>query len=289
VRGTLSPGDCIISNDVRRLVPGQQVSLIQGSDPMPVFTIATHAVFRGDGLPPRRAWYAPLDRPGVRVGICTARSQDVGIQARCEAWIRGIDDGIRKGGKTLQQPDRTESQVRILGVSGSLRAASSNARLLLAASELLPTGSQLTLYTGLRDLPPFDPDESPDSHPAVAAWVSEVKLAEALVVSTPEYARGYPGALKNAFDWLVGTDAFVEKPFMLLSASSRSTVGLQTLTTVLETMSGIHIARASTSVPLLGTELTAAEIISHREFSTAIGAAMARFVPEIRDRRLSRT
>ncbi|MGH8264427.1 MAG: NADPH-dependent FMN reductase, partial [Steroidobacteraceae bacterium] len=60
-------------------------------------------------------------------------------------------------------------------------------------------------------------------------------------MSTPEYARGYPGALKNALDWLVNTDAFVNKPFMLLNASSRSTVAQETLVTVLQTMSGIHV------------------------------------------------
>jgi len=174
--------------------------------------------------------------------------------------------------------------VRILGVSGSLRAASSNTRLLVAASELMPAGSELTLYTSLRDLPPFDPDDSPESHSAVSAWVRAMKAADGLIVSTPEYARGYPGTLKNAFDWLVGTDAFVEKPFMLLNASSRSTVGQATLTTVLETMSGVHVSSASTTVPLLGTTVTSMEIVKRQDFSGRIRSSLATFVSEIENR-----
>ena len=33
--------------------------------------------------------------------------------------------------------------------------------------------------------------------------------SDGIIVSTPEYARGDPGAFKNALDWLVPTDAFV--------------------------------------------------------------------------------
>jgi chromate reductase, NAD(P)H dehydrogenase (quinone) len=32
-----------------------------------------------------------------------------------------------------------------------------------------------------------------------------VAHADAVLVSTPEYAGGMPGALKNALDWLVGS------------------------------------------------------------------------------------
>ena len=172
----------------------------------------------------------------------------------------------------------------ILGISGSLRAASSNSRLLAAATGFVPVGSTLVISAPLRDLPPFDPDDSVDSHVAVAAWVREMKRADAVIVSTPEYARGYPGSLKNALDWLVGTDAFIEKPFMLLSASSRSTVAQQTLTTVLETMSGVHIASASTTIPLLGTTLSVAQIAEHSQFAIALQTALATFVAQIGNR-----
>jgi len=114
--------------------------------------------------------------------------------------------------------------------------------------------------------------------------VRDVREADGLVVSTPEYARGYPGSLKNAFDWLVGTDAFVRKPFMLLNASARSTVAHETLTTVLETMSGVHVVEATTTIPLLGTGLEVADVLADAEFARQMRPALGRFVEAIRRR-----
>jgi NAD(P)H-dependent FMN reductase len=178
--------------------------------------------------------------------------------------------------------------MHVVGISGSLRAASTNGRLLLAAAAFVPPGTTMVISSPLRDLPPFDPDVAPDSHPAVAAWVREIREADGLIVSTPEYARGYPGSLKNALDWLVGTDAFIEKPFMLLSASPRSAIAQQTLTTVLEAMSGIHISAASTTIPLLGTDLDTTQIKQDPEFSEKLRAAMKTFITEIENRGLER-
>src|SRR5262245_21272441 len=148
--------------------------------------------------------------------------------------------------------------MNVLGICGSLRTASTNQRLLAAARTLMPHGAEMHVTSYVARLPLFNPDVPPEDSPIVREWAREMKAADGIIVSTPEYARGYPGALKNAFDWLVGTDAFVEKPFMLLKASARSTVAQDTLTVVLETMSGVHVAAASTTVPLLGTGLTIA-------------------------------
>ena len=46
------------------------------------------------------------------------------------------------------------SQIRILGISGSLRSGSHNTALLRAAALTLPSGAELEVYDGLRDLPP---------------------------------------------------------------------------------------------------------------------------------------
>jgi NAD(P)H-dependent FMN reductase len=179
---------------------------------------------------------------------------------------------------------RTVSLMQLLGISGSLRAASTNSRLIAAARDLAPSGVSLHIARLLRDLPAFDPDVAVDSIPVVSQWVQEIRATDGLVISTPEYARGYPGSLKNALDWLVGTDAFVAKPFMLLNASSRSTVAQQTLTTVLETMSGIHVSRASVMIPLLGTTFDAVQIRHNDAFAGAIQAALSTFVDDIRSR-----
>jgi len=171
-----------------------------------------------------------------------------------------------------------------LGVCGSLRSGSTNSRLLEAAARLLPAGVDLHLTTLVGRLPLFNPDISVAASDVVFQWVQEMRGADGLVISAPEYARGYPGALKNALDWLVDTDAFVAKPFMMLAASGRSTVGRDTLITVLETMSGIHVVQASIVVNLLGTPSDAASIIASAEHATRILASMDRFAAEVRSK-----
>jgi len=92
----------------------------------------------------------------------------------------------------------------LLAISGSLRAASSNSRLLDAAVALAPPGVQVIRYDGLGTLPPFNPDVEADGLPApVGQLRALVARADAIVISSPEYAHGVPGSLKNALDWLV--------------------------------------------------------------------------------------
>ena len=174
--------------------------------------------------------------------------------------------------------------MRILGVSGSLRAASTNTRLLLAATEFVPRGVSIHVTTHIARLPLFNPDTVPEDSDTVEPWIREVRASDGIVVSTPEYARGYPGALKNALDWLVGTDAYVNKPFMLLNASARSIVAQRTLTTVLETMSGVHIEAASTTVPLLGSNASVSEIVANPTFAAQLRESLLTFVVAVEER-----
>ena len=91
--------------------------------------------------------------------------------------------------------------MRILAVSGSLRAASSNSRALAALKLLAPPDIEVEIWQGLDGLPFFNPDFDIDpAPPAVAAWRAAVEGCDALVISSPEYAHGVAGAMKNALD-----------------------------------------------------------------------------------------
>ena len=59
--------------------------------------------------------------------------------------------------------------MRILGVSGSLRADSHNTLLLREAAELFDPEVEFELFDGLRDVPPYDEDDDVDDGPAGAA------------------------------------------------------------------------------------------------------------------------
>jgi chromate reductase len=92
--------------------------------------------------------------------------------------------------------------MKILAISGSLRAASHNTALLRAAAELAPEGVQLELYENLESLPPYNEDRDTDQPPAeVVRLRRAIEEADALLIATPEYNTTMPGQLKHLVDW----------------------------------------------------------------------------------------
>jgi chromate reductase len=92
--------------------------------------------------------------------------------------------------------------MRILAISGSLRAASYNTALLRAAAELAPAGVEVELYDGLESLPPYNEDRDTDLPPAeVADLRSAIASADAVLLATPEFNGSMPGQLKHMVDW----------------------------------------------------------------------------------------
>ncbi len=92
--------------------------------------------------------------------------------------------------------------MRIVGISGSLRAGSYNRALLAAARAELPAGAQLREWRGLETLPAFSEDaEGPFAAAPVTALRRALAEADAVLIATPEYNHSIPGALKNALDW----------------------------------------------------------------------------------------
>lgn len=91
--------------------------------------------------------------------------------------------------------------MKILAVSGSLRAASYNTALLHAARELAPEELELQVYP-LGDLPFFNQDVEDQGDPMpVAAWKAAVREADGILIACPEYNGGLTAVLKNAIDW----------------------------------------------------------------------------------------
>ncbi|MHA0038861.1 NADPH-dependent FMN reductase [Deinococcus sp. PESE-13] len=126
--------------------------------------------------------------------------------------------------------------MKLLALSGSLRADSVNTALLRALAEAAPAGVRVELFDGLRDLPLFNPDDEERENAAVTAWRAVLRGADAVVISSPEYAHGIPGAFKNALDWVVGSAEFDGKPTLLLGASARPQHAPTQLAEVLRTM-----------------------------------------------------
>ena len=117
--------------------------------------------------------------------------------------------------------------MKVLGISGSLRKASYNTRLLAAASAMLGDDARLEIHD-LADVPFYDADlDSGDKPAGVRALLDAIGGADAVLFATPEFNYSIPGVLKNAIDW-ASRPAFESvlrgRPTAILSASP-STLG----------------------------------------------------------------
>ena len=113
--------------------------------------------------------------------------------------------------------------MKLLGIVGSLRADSYNAKLMRSAAELLPAGVELTVYDGLRDVPAYDEDLEGENNPAIVALKAAIAEADGVLFATPEYNGSIPGQLKNALDWVsrpFDHNPLRNKPVAVLSAST---------------------------------------------------------------------
>jgi chromate reductase len=113
--------------------------------------------------------------------------------------------------------------MKVLGLSGSLRAGSHNSRLLRAAADLLPPGVELVEFDGLKAIPPYDEDDERAGHGAVHALREAIASADAVLVATPEYNHSLPGQLKNALDWIsrpLADSPLRNKPAAVVGAST---------------------------------------------------------------------
>jgi chromate reductase len=114
--------------------------------------------------------------------------------------------------------------MRILAISGSLRAASHNTALLRAAAELAPAGVEVELYDGLESLPPYNEDRDTDLPPAEVAHLrSSITSADAVLFATPEFNGSMPGQIKHLVDWASrphgNGSALWSKPVAVVGAS----------------------------------------------------------------------
>ena len=173
---------------------------------------------------------------------------------------------------------------RILAITGSLRAQSSNTAALHAVALLAPRDVHVTLFRGLDALPHFNPDldvEGMTPPGDVHDFRRRVCDADALLISSPEYAHGVPGALKNALDWLVSVPELYQKPVGLLNVSVRSTHAHASLTEILRTMSMAVVPAASIVAPVSGRSLDAEAIARDPELAGALRAVIDALVEAV--------
>ncbi len=110
---------------------------------------------------------------------------------------------------------------KLLGISGSLRKASTNTLLVQNAARIFGA-DEFTL--GEIDFPLYNGDvEAAEGVPAKVQTLSDqIAAADAVIIATPEYNKAISGSLKNALDWISRTKGgpWNGKPVAIMSATA---------------------------------------------------------------------
>jgi NAD(P)H-dependent FMN reductase len=168
----------------------------------------------------------------------------------------------------------TVNAYNILTISGSLRKKSLNSVLLRTVISMISSQGTVVNYSEMAQLPHFNPDlDLDDADTAVANWRRLLKEANGVLICTPEYAKGVPGALKNALDWVVSSGEFVNKPVAVISASPHPDGGAianASLVSTLSMMSASVVEGGTLTVPFINKKLGSNEEIIDSELRLKI-------------------
>jgi len=211
----------------------------------------------------RRRWSAWTLAAAVQ-----KRPRTIGVLARPNASINAASRIYTDG-------------MRIMALCGSLRLRSSNRALLLAAHKHAPESMDVAIFESIRDLPHFDPDldgldRDPEDRPeGVLRLRRELAASDAMLISTPEYAHGLPGALKNALDWLVSCTAMIGKPVALIYGSAGDANHAQEqLMEILTTMCAVLVRDAIVAVQGARSKVDDTGTVSDSQLVMQINAAL---------------
>lgn len=126
----------------------------------------------------------------------------------------------------------------IFAIIGSANKPSSNHAVInYISSKIDPTAFQLITFDRLKELPPFDPDESINQPPIeIIALRQIIQDADIVLFASPEYASSIPSGLKNLIEWCVATPVFDRKPVAIITAATQGAYAHDELQLILKTL-----------------------------------------------------
>jgi chromate reductase len=175
--------------------------------------------------------------------------------------------------------------VRVLGISGSLRAGSYNTQLLRTAGELLPEGFELELYP-LPELPSYNQDIDENGTPGpVQDLRDRIVVSDALLIATPEYNGSLPGLLKNAIDWAsrpTAASSLANKPVVVIGATTGAFGGVWAQADARKVLgiAGARVVEGEVAVPHAPERFAGGKLVDP-ELSAQLGELMRTFTQQI--------
>ncbi|MED0970618.1 NADPH-dependent FMN reductase [Bacillus paramycoides] len=176
---------------------------------------------------------------------------------------------------------------KIIAISGSIREGSSNTNILKALAAFIPDGVDYTIYKGIEELPHFNPDVDRVGAPVVVEeFRKTLSESHALIICTPEYAKGIPGVLKNALEWLVSSAELYKKPVAIITASPSITGGDKAHESLLLTLGMIDtvvVQNGSVLIPSVRTKFSDDAKVTDEDTKQALISLIQSIVDEIRE------
>lgn len=125
----------------------------------------------------------------------------------------------------MDYTSREANNIRLLGVSGSLRSGSFNTALLRTAQALVPQDVVLEIFD-LSGVPLYNGDVEAGGDPVgVSNLKQAIREADGIVFASPEYNHSFSGIIKNAIDWASrdrGPGSLMGKPVTMVGAGGMS-------------------------------------------------------------------
>jgi len=168
---------------------------------------------------------------------------------------------------------------KIFAISGSTKASSTNALYIIAITRFLGEAYEIINIPSISELPHFNPDLDIDN-PAEAVEIlrNSILQADGIIISTPEYAMGLPGSLKNLLDWTVSSASFSKKPVLALVASTQGEKAYQSIIDILTVLESNVYAQL---IPFAKTKIDSEATITDNETLIALKTTVDSFVASI--------
>ena len=143
----------------------------------------------------------------------------------------------------------------ILCISGSASANSSNTQLLHALADCFSGTHEMEVYEGLQYLPLFSPELQEAGIPEnVLDLRKKVALADAVIISTPEYLHNIPAVLKNALEWMTTSGELADKPVLSITFTPSAPRGEYAMRSLLQSLTAVK-ARIVAELSLYRNEM----------------------------------
>ncbi|MES2881963.1 MAG: NADPH-dependent FMN reductase [Bacteroidota bacterium] len=171
------------------------------------------------------------------------------------------------------------STKKVIAICGSTRQNSINHSLIQAIVALSAERLDITVFNGIANLPQFNPDNDGEHvADAVADFRQQINDVDGIIICTPEYAHGVPGALKNAIDWTISSSQFPHKATMLITAATDGSFAHNALLETLKTIEAKNIHNLQLVISFAKTKINNNNQITDGETLHEVESLLTRFV-----------